>query len=100
MNEQKINKKKYNKNYIGKTFHRYTSLYADLMSKYSNLTDKQRIIAINQFEIGYKILEYYYFNREDVLEKDLLFGAVEKILEELEEVHAKYTPKKKSQIKK
>lgn len=97
MNKQ-INLKtgKRNKKYIEKIFHKYTAMYADLMSRHSNLTDNQRLTALNQFQIGYNILEYYYFYRDEVLEKDLLFRAVENILKELEQAHTKYVPKKKN----
>lgn len=100
MNKKNNNTKKRDKRYIEKIFHRYTELYSDLVSKYSSLTDEQRFTAINQFDLVHRIVEHYYFYREDVLDDDMLFNSSEKVLDELEKAHQKYIPQKKTKSKK
>lgn len=69
---------------ISNTFYKYTELYAELVNRYSYLTDTERYWVIRQFEIPLKIIEEFYFYRNEVLEGDKVYILAEKSLRLLE----------------
>lgn len=80
---------------IEKVFDRYSELYADLISRHSHLTDKQRLSVIKKFELGFQISNYFYLYKDELLQTDMLFIATKQVLNDLEEVNKKYNVKKK-----
>jgi len=69
---------------ISNIFYKYTELYAELVNRYSYLTDEERYWVIRQFDLPLKILEEYYFYRNEVLETDSIYIPAEKTLRLLE----------------
>lgn len=82
------------RNQVSKNFYRYTELYAELVSKYSYLKDEERYWVIRQFEMPMKILEEYYFYRNEVLEGDKVYVPAEKTLRLLEATVSKMRDRK------
>ena len=72
------------KRQISKTFYRYTELYAELVNRYSYLTDEERYWVIRQFDLPLKVIEEYYFYRNEVLDTDTIYVPAEKSLRLLE----------------
>lgn len=79
---------------IERVYDRYSKLYAKMISKFSYLTNDERISLIRKFELGLKISEYFYLYKDDLLETDILFVAVKKNLANLEEINKKYNKKR------
>lgn len=82
------------RNQVSKNFYRYTELYAELVSKHSYLKDEERYWVIRQFEMPMKILEEYYFYRNEVLEGDKVYVPAEKTLMLLEATVSKMRDRK------
>lgn len=82
------------KRQISNTFYKYIELYAELVNRYSNLTDEERYWVIRQFEMPMKILEEYYFYRNEVLEGDKVYIPAEKSLRLLEATVSKMKDRK------
>jgi len=79
---------------ISKTFYRYTELYAELINRYSYLTDEERYWVIRQFDLPLKVIEEYYFYRNEVLETDSIYVPAEKTLRLLEATVSKMRDRK------
>ena len=69
---------------ISNTFYKYTELYAELVNRYSYLTDEERYWVIRQFDLPLKVIEEYYFYRNEVLDTDTIYVPAEKSLRLLE----------------
>lgn len=82
------------KRQISKTFYRYTELYAELINRYSYLTDEERYWVIRQFDLPLKVIEEYYFYRNEVLETDSIYVPAEKTLRLLEATVSKMRDRK------
>ncbi|MCI0130034.1 hypothetical protein [Vagococcus sp. CY53-2] len=79
---------------ISNTFYKYTELYAELVNRYSYLTDEERFWVIRQFEMPMRIIEEYYFYRNEVLEGDKVYIPAEKTLRLLEATVSKMKDRK------
>lgn len=80
---------------ISNTFYKYTELYAELVNRYSYLSDEERFWVIRQFEMPMRIIEEYYFYRNEVLETDTIYVPAEKTLRLLEATVKKMRDRKK-----
>lgn len=79
---------------ISNTFYKYTELYAELVNRYSYLTDEERYWVIRQFDLPLKVIEEYYFYRNEVLETDSIYVPAEKTLRLLEATVSKMKDRK------
>ena len=79
---------------ISNTFYKYTELYAELVNRYSYLSDEERFWVIRQFEMPMRIIEEYYFYRNEVLETDTIYVPAEKTLRLLEATMKKMRDRK------
>ncbi|MGX4685550.1 hypothetical protein JNUCC83_01420 [Vagococcus sp. JNUCC 83] len=90
MKREKLGRKE-----IEKVFCDYAKLFSKLTNKTNKLTEKERLNIQNRFKNGYKIAEFYMFNKNKVDENDVYFVFIEWKLEELKKIDKQVKEKKK-----